>query len=187
MVSQTEGPSRRDLFALVIYIPGPLGRFLDDLRKELIIGCRPRAHVTVLPPRPLTVDKNVAIAELRQGSYVFAPFDLTLGEIEVFPETDVIYLSLAKGGTEMRGMYKALNNGGLSFKEPFAYHPHVTLAQGLAPTQVKPLFEAASKRWAEFPHSHNFRGEKFTFVKSTDCVNWADLAEFSLDGVPSAR
>ncbi len=187
MVSQTEGPSRRDLFALVIYIPDPLGHFLDDLRKELVAGCRPRAHVTVLPPRPLAGDKNVAIEQLRQGSYAFGPFDLTLGEIEVFSETDVIFLSLAKGGKELREMYKALNKGGLTFKEPFAYHPHITLAQGLAPNQVKPLFEAASRRWAEFPHPRSFRGDKFTFVQSTDCVNWADLAEFSLDGVPSAR
>ena len=164
MVSHTEGPSRRDLFALVIYIPDPLGRFLDDLRKELVVGCRPRAHVTVLPPRPLAVDKNVAIEELRRGSYAFAPFDLTLGEIEVFPETDVIFLSLANGGRELREMYKALNKGGVSFKEPFAYHPHITLAQGLAPNQVKPLFEAASRSWAEFPHSHGFRGEKFNFA-----------------------
>ena len=38
-------------FALVIYIPDPLGRFLDDLRRELAPDCVPHAHVSVLPPQ----------------------------------------------------------------------------------------------------------------------------------------
>src|SRR5215472_12727665 len=44
------------VYALVIYIPDPLGKFLDELRRELVPGCNPHAHVSVLPPRPLAVD-----------------------------------------------------------------------------------------------------------------------------------
>jgi hypothetical protein len=48
--------ARLNVFALVIYIGDPLGRFLDDLRRELSPQCNPHAHVSVLPPRPLSVD-----------------------------------------------------------------------------------------------------------------------------------
>ena len=44
---------RLNVFALVVYIPGPLGVFLDELRRELVPHYNPHAHVSVLPPRPL--------------------------------------------------------------------------------------------------------------------------------------
>ena len=47
---------RLNIYALVIYVPAPLGRFLDDLRRELVPTYKPRAHVSVLPPRPLAGD-----------------------------------------------------------------------------------------------------------------------------------
>ena len=53
MAFGTGGAQRINLFALVVYIPDPLAGFLDDLRKELVANCLPRAHVTILPPRPL--------------------------------------------------------------------------------------------------------------------------------------
>ena len=44
---------RMNLYALVSYIPGALGEFLDRLREELVAGCDPHAHITALPPRPI--------------------------------------------------------------------------------------------------------------------------------------
>jgi 2'-5' RNA ligase len=186
MASVTEGPARSNLFALVIYIPNPLGRFLDDLRCELVPGCVPRAHVTVLPPRPLA-DRLAAADQVRQGAGEFAPFELELGRIAIFEATDVIYVELARGANELKEMYGALNSGALAYKEPFPYHPHVTLAQGVPADQVDALHQTAARRWAEFAHARAFRAERVTFVESKDCVRWVDLAECSLDGVPSAR
>src|ERR1035438_9490908 len=56
MLSQIPAEERLNVFALVIYIHDPLGSFLDDLRRQLVPGCNPHAHVSVLPPRPLAVD-----------------------------------------------------------------------------------------------------------------------------------
>ncbi len=56
---------RPSLYALVIYLPDPLGGFLDDLRLEMVPGCNPHAHVSVLPPRPLPVAPEAAIEEAR--------------------------------------------------------------------------------------------------------------------------
>ena len=66
-------------FALVTYIPDPLGRFLDDLRLELTPGCNPHAHVTILPPRPLHADLKETIRQIADDVRVGAPFRIELG------------------------------------------------------------------------------------------------------------
>ena len=185
MGSLQGGLQRVNLFALVVYIPDPLAGFLDDLRKELVPGCIPRAHVTVLPPRPLAVDPRAASEQARLIAAGFAPFDLELGRIEIFEETDVIYVGLVRGVRELKEMHTGINTGVLAFDEPFPYHPHITLAQGLTHDQLDPLYRIACRRWAEFAHTTRFRAERVTFVQSTDCISWADLAEISLDGVPA--
>src|SRR5438309_503406 len=102
------GVEKLNQFALVIYIPDPLARFLDELRLELVAGCKPRAHVTVLPPRPLQ-DVEAALEEARGMTPDFPPFPIELGEVEVFPKTNVIYLGLRSGGDEMRTLHEAMN------------------------------------------------------------------------------
>lgn len=184
MVHCPNGADRISLFALVIYLPEPLAGFLDDLRKELVPSCLPRAHVTILPPRPLEVDVGDALHHARSTVGGFAPFDILVGEIEIFPTTDVIYLNITGGEQELREMYRALNRGPLAFREPFPYHPHITLAQDLARDQVKPLFALARKRWAGFSHSRRIHADRTCFVQSSDACTWVDLAEFKLLGVP---
>ena len=61
MLCDTREQDGVNSYALVSYIPDPLRRFLDDLRRELVPGCVPAAHVTVLPPRPLSGTVEEAI------------------------------------------------------------------------------------------------------------------------------
>jgi 2'-5' RNA ligase len=182
----SNGAERINLFAIVVYIPDPLATFLDDLRRELVCGCLPRAHVTMLPPRPLTADIDAATRHARAVVSGCAPFDIAAGEIEIFPDTHVIYLGIRDGERELREMYRALNVGPLAFQEAFPYHPHITLAQGLMPDEVRPRYELARKRWAAFRHSRRLRAERACFVQSTANSTWVDLAEFRLSGVPVA-
>jgi 2'-5' RNA ligase len=179
-----DGAERTNLFALVVYIPDPLARFLDDLREELVPACLPRAHVTILPPRPVSVDVGEAIEHARTLVAGFAPFDIVAGEVAMFPSTDVIYINIKQGEAELKEMYRALNRGPLAFQETFPYHPHITLAQDLPPDRVKPLYELACKRWAAFPHLRRIRAERACFVQSTVQCTWIDLTEFKLMGVP---
>src|SRR4051812_18352044 len=120
---------RLNVFALVIYIPPPLGRFLDDLRRELVPHYNPHAHVSVLPPRPLHVDWESASSRARALTEGWAPFEVELTTIEVFPLTDVIYIEIGGGAAELHDLHTAMNTTALEFEEPFAYHPHITLAQ----------------------------------------------------------
>jgi 2'-5' RNA ligase len=178
------GAERLSLFALVVYVEDPLARFLDELRKELVPACTPRAHVTILPPRRLAADSDEAMAHLRHRIAGFAPFDIVAGEIEIFPNTDVIYIGIKQGECELREMYRELNQGPLAFQDPFQYHPHITLAQDLPPDQVKPLSDLARERWASYPHARRIHTSQTCFVQSQDACTWTDLAEFRLAGVP---
>src|SRR5690242_4420576 len=83
--------ARPNVFALVIYIPEPLGSFLDNLRRELVPSYNPHAHVSVLPPRSLLVDWRIAAEQVRVLTESWLPFDIELTGIDVFCETDVLY------------------------------------------------------------------------------------------------
>ena len=133
-------------FALVSYIPDPLARFLDDLRMELTPGCNPRAHVTILPPRPLDNDVDVkdTVQLLVEECRNLPPFRVEPGDIRVFEESNVVYLDIARGIDELTEFYRVLNRGPLEYKESFPYHPHITIAQNIAPDQAPRL--AAARR-----------------------------------------
>ena len=183
MLSRIPAEQRLNVFALVIYIPDPLGRFLDDLRRELVPGCNPHAHVSVLPPRPLAVDWQVAGEQVRECAGNWAPFDIALGGIRMFPVTNVIYLELGEGGPEMFRIHAAMNSQALTFDEPFAYHPHITLAQEIPPGQVAAVHQRAQEIWEGYTGPRNFRAQRTAFVQNTLGNCWIDLAEFSLGAV----
>ena len=174
---------RLNVFALVIYIPGPLGVFLDDLRRELVPSYNPHAHVSVLPPRPLSVNWETASQQARELADSWAPFDVQLTSIQVFPVTDVIYIEVGSGTSELRRMHAAMNLTDLAFDEPFPYHPHVTLAQEVPHERVGEVCALAGRRWQEFQGPKVFRAERVTFVQNTLSNCWIDLAEYSLGAV----
>jgi hypothetical protein len=172
------------LYALVIYLPDPLGIFLDDLRLKMVPGCNPHAHVSVLPPRPLPIAPEAAIEEARGIVAGFAPFEIALGGIEKFGATDVIYITVERGADQLRQMHRALNQGALAFDEPFLYHPHVTLAQEIEPDSVAALLDTAAHRWHEFQGPCSFRAESTVFVRNMRGNLWVDLADGPLRGAP---
>jgi len=176
---------RLNVCALVIYIPGPLGRFLDDLRRELVPGYNPHAHVSLLPPRPLAVDWRLASDQARALTDHWVPFEIELTGIEIFPVTDVIYIEVGAGAADLRRMHEALNAGMLKFQDPFPYHPHITLAQELPSERVPATGELARRRWREYPGNRRFRVEQAVFVQNTLNNCWIDLAEYSLEGSPA--
>jgi 2'-5' RNA ligase len=116
-----------NFFALVTYVPAPLGSVLDNLRQSLPGNHVGRAHITILPPRPLRVPCAVASQRARQILRDFAAFDVELNDIRLFSETDVLYLSLQEGNRLVHQMHDALNTGDLSDTEQFEFRPHVTL------------------------------------------------------------
>ena len=183
-------PNGRDLvntFALVAYIPDPRGKILDDLRKELVPGCVPRAHVTILPPRPLSAAPEAAIEAVRSHLADISAFEIVTGEVAVFPVSDVIYLGIGKGAKDLLRYHQVLNVGPLSYQPAFPYHPHITLAQELTPGQSIEFTALARRRWAEYTGSREFPVESLVFVQNSIGNLWTDLARFQLDPAPSIR
>jgi 2'-5' RNA ligase len=176
------GTDRINSFSLVSYLPGQLGEFLTALRRELIADCVAQAHVTVLPPRPLFIDAQLAEEELRERVAAFAPVRISIPRIKVFEQTSVVFAEVSEGREELLAMHEALNVGEFHFEEPFKYHPHVTLAQGFPPEQLTQVFEAAERRWREALLPTSFVIDTLTFVQNTIENRWIDLAECTLRG-----
>jgi 2'-5' RNA ligase len=167
-------------FALVAYIPDPLGRFLDDLRVELTPDCKPRAHVTILPPRPIYNDLSDTIRQMADELRVGAPFRIELGEIEIFEASQVVYLGLARGASELRRLYSTLNCGCLKYNENFPYHPHITIGQNIPPGDAPRLALIAKERWRQYQGPRAFNVSVLSFVQHVAPWIWADVAALPL-------
>lgn len=172
-------------FALVSYLPDPLGKFLDWLRLRLVPECRPHAHVTVLPPRPIQGDAREAAEEIRALAIHFQPFEVKLGRVCMFEASKVVYIEIDRGDHELRAMHDKLNRGAVYFNEPYKFHPHITLAQYLPPDQVNKTFELATRLWDEWKGSTVFPVEKLSFVQNTEQNVWLDLSQIRLVPEPA--
>lgn len=176
----SNGADRINCYALVTYIPGILGSFFDQLRRDLEPNSlAPRAHLTILPPRGLAtgIDARNAWSELQRKLNGFQPFRIEVGAAEVFPGTNVVYFSLQRGWNELQELHSHLANGCLQFNEPFPYHPHITIAQKLTPEQAEVIRDAAQDRWDEFYRGpRQFSVESMCFVQNTSRDIWHDLA-----------
>lgn len=174
------GHGRVNQFALVSYIPDPLGKFLDLLRLRLAPDCRPHAHVTVLPPRSLQGPVENAESELRQSAAQFHPFEIKLGSVEIFKSTQVIYIEVEQGERELREMHQQLNHGAVYFVEPYDFHPHITLAQNLAQDRVQEILKSARQFWSEWDGMLTVPVEELSFVQNTESNVWLDLSHLKL-------
>lgn len=134
-------------FALVCYVPAPLGPFLDELRRSLPGENYPQSHITIVPPRPLRVPLEAASEFANETLRRFPPFDVVLGSVHRFPETNVLYLDLAVGHHEVHLLHDALNEGVLAHGEPFEFRPHLTIGGPMPDTDVLTLHREASEAW----------------------------------------
>ena len=173
-----QGP--KDEFALVCYLPGALGGFLDVLRAELVRDCSARSHVTLLPPRPINGLVEPARVQLRQVLPDFPPFVVELGQVSVFEFTRVIYLELVRGQESLERIHGILNANALHYNEPFEYHPHVTLAQGMEPEYVESSADLARHRWRNYTGPRSFLMNDLVFVQNTSTDDWLDLEQLHL-------
>ena len=178
---------RINQFALVQYIPEPLGGFLDRQRQRLVPSCHFRSHVTILPPRPIQCTVEDALQYLERQIDHCPAFELTLGEVETFPVTSVIYLGLGSGRDQIVQMHEDMNTECLAYKEPFPFHPHVTLAQEFPLETVESLASSAREEWRKMPYNRSFPIDTLTFVQRTVENTWVNLAEYHLKMAVASR
>lgn len=169
-------------YALVSYIPDPLGGFLNDLRASLVSGCRLRSHVTLLPPRALRPAQSVLIQELEHRVRRLPPFEITLGDIECFETTSVIYIAIERGWKQILESHEVLSEGILRFEEYYPFHPHMTLAQQVSGQLFEQVLERARQSWQECPYSRSFEVRTLTFVQNINPNRWDTVSEHNLSG-----
>jgi 2'-5' RNA ligase len=171
-------------FALVSYIPDPLATFLDDLRRELTPGCRPKAHVTVLPPRPHHHDLEDTVRQITGACRNVRPFRVELCDMEIFEASQVVYLGLREGAKPLQDLYRTLNSGPLAYRECFPYHPHITIAQDLpGGGDAAAVAVMANEKWAGYKGACGFEVSSLSFVQHVAPAIWMDVAVVPL-GTP---
>jgi 2'-5' RNA ligase len=132
-------------FALVSYVPDPLGSSLDGLRQSFPGSDPAHSHITILPPRPLHLPVERASEQATSILRKFQAFEVELEAVSTFPHTNVVYLDLSEGNRLVRELHQALNTGNLADNEQFEFHPHLTLGGPIAEAAVR-LAEAEAKQ-----------------------------------------
>lgn len=156
--------SRWGQFALVSYIPEPLGSFIYTLRGALPGDGNPQAHVTILPPRPLLVPVDSASEQALKVLSNFPAFEIELSTVQRFPETNFLYLDVAYGNSLVHDLHAALNTGDLACAEEFEFRPHLTLGGPIPETDLKAREDQAQIAWLGTGHSRRFTLDEVVFL-----------------------
>lgn len=180
--------SQASRYALVAYVRNSVGKFVENLRREL----HPElshlaAHVTVLPPRQLHGSEAAAVETLTSICRQVEPFEASLGEMETFiPATPTVFIRVGHAAQRLRDLHDQLNVNGLAFQEEWPYMPHMTIIKVSTEEQAQKAYLAARKRWDTFREPRTIQIERLTFVREERDLHWLDLATVPLGPQTSA-
>lgn len=155
-------------FALVTYVPAPLGAVLDDIRQSLPGSHFAQAHITILPPRPLRLPVDAASAYARHVLAPFTSFEVELNEVKVFPETAILYLNLSDGDRMVHDLHDALDSGDLFHREEFEFRPHLTLGGPIPPQSLSQSRREVEEVWASLGDQKRFSVREIVALWATD-------------------
>lgn len=167
-------------FSIVKYVDGPLAAFVNSLRGEFTPGCPHRAHLTLLPPRPLAAPVDEAIEEAARIVARFHPFDVEVGSVGGFAESSVVKLEILRGQAELVTLHDILNTGHFRHAETFPYVPHITLCMDFAPERRGEILRRARDTWREFGGLARLRVDELTVVQQRDDERWTDLVDLPI-------
>ncbi len=175
-------------YALVAYVKNPVGKFVENLRRELHpeLPHMP-AHVTVLPPRLLQGNESSAVDTISDICSHVEPFEATLGEMETFiPNTPTVFIRVCHAAQRLRELHHQLNVGALAMKEEWPYMPHMTIIKVATEQQAQKAYLTARKRWDCFREPRTVPISRLTFVREERDHCWLDLATLPLGPQPVA-
>mgnify|MGYP002735275269 CR=1 FL=1 len=137
-------PSREngeEWLGVVIAVPEPWISTITEMRLALgdPLAEKVPAHITLMPPIAVPAGRRAdVLRHLRNVTKAQSPFKLSLrGSGTFMPVSPVVYLNVNKGASHCKQLAEDIRSGPLDYKQRFPYHPHVTLAQGLAEAQLK--------------------------------------------------
>jgi 2'-5' RNA ligase len=167
-------------YALVSYVRNPIGEFVEQLRQELhpTLPHMP-AHLTILPPRELTISEAAAVEFLEEACGRVLPFDVVLGDVETFlPTTPTLFIQVKRGAYRMRELHDQLN-GRLRCEESWPYIPHLTILKTERDDQARAAYIVARERWVKFAGTRQVYVGKLMFVRENGGL-WQDVAPLPL-------
>ncbi|RKN58456.1 2'-5' RNA ligase family protein [Micromonospora costi] len=178
-----EAPGEGDLIQIgvAVDIPEPWGGQLTRRRAE---AGDPQAadipaHVTLLGPTEIPVATLAAVERhLAAVAAAHLPFTLHLRGTGTFrPVTQVVFVAVAAGISECELLAAAISAAPELRREArFPYHPHVTVAQDVAPEALDKAYEDL----ADF--SAMFEVESFTLFSHSGQARWQPRRDFRLGG-----
>jgi 2'-5' RNA ligase len=169
-------------YALVAYVTNPVGQFVENLRGEV----QPEqahlpAHLTILPPRPLSGSEAEALETIAQVCLTVEPFEVTMGDVETFiPLTPTVFIRVAHAAYRMRELHDRLNTSVLRCEEPWPYMPHLTIFKMESLDRAQEAFHLAHDRWSQYRGTRRILVDGLTFVREADQSRWSDLAPIPL-------
>jgi 2'-5' RNA ligase len=168
--------------AVVAYVRNDLGRFVEDLRREVHpehvhLG----SHLSILPPRRLEGSEDDARRLLRKLCRNFDPFEVTLSEVANFlPTTPTVFLRISYGAYRMRELHDLLHQGALGGTEQWPYIPHLTLAKVDDLKRAEEIYETARQHWKCYRGSRQVLVDEITFVRNSGEDGWRDVTPVPL-------
>jgi hypothetical protein len=169
-------------YALVAYVEGAAGEFVESLRREL----HPElphlsAHLSILPPRPLHGSESSAIQCLQKLCSQIEPFEVNLGSVETFcPTTPTVYIRIDGAASRMCELHHRFNMQSFEYNEEWPYIPHLTIVKMSAEPLARDAFKIARERWEHFSGSRRVLVERLIFVREDAQNCWIDLAPLPL-------
>lgn len=177
-------------YALVAYVKNSLGRFVEELRRELHpeFGHLP-AHLTILPPRILAGPEPEALATLERLCGDVQPFEVGMDGVESFqPLTSTIYLRVDDSAVRLHELHERLNTAALDFYEQWPYMPHLTIVKLADESRLPAALELARQRWNAYRGPRSTLVEELTFVREGQrSGHWTDLAPVQLGRALASR
>jgi 2'-5' RNA ligase len=166
---------------VAVDIPEPWGGFLTRCRGEAgdPQAAVVRAHLTLLGPTEIPMASLPMVeGHLAAVAAAHLPYTLHLRGTGTFrPVTEVVFVVVAAGISECERLAAAIGSApDLRREARFPYHPHVTVAQDVAPEALDRVYEDL----ADF--SALFTVEAFTLFLHTGQARWQPRRDFRLGG-----
>ncbi|GIF10923.1 2'-5' RNA ligase family protein [Actinoplanes teichomyceticus] len=171
----------RTRIGVAIDIPEPWGAMLTRRRADAgdPQAAWTPAHVTLLGPTEVDTDALPAVEKhLEAVASAQPPFTIHLRGTGTFrPVTEVVFVSLAVGISECEMLAEAITRSeDIRRDSRFPYHPHVTVAQDVAPEALDAVFDDLAGFSARFPVS------SFTLFSHGGEGPWRPRRDFPLGG-----
>jgi 2'-5' RNA ligase len=168
------------LLGVALAIPQPHATALTNWRRQ--VG-DPAAdlvfpHVTLLPPTAVAAAAMADVeAHLAAAAAAHRPFVMHLSGTGTFrPLSPVVFIQIATGVSDCEVLEREIRRGVLARDLEFPYHPHVTVAQGIADDRLDEAYDGLSGFVARF------RVEGVVLFSRDPDGRWQWRKEFPLGG-----